>query len=119
MSSDQREGAALVLLAAAGYACLPILAKWAYAAGLAPLDVVTWRFILATPLIWLVLLARRVPLRAPRLLRGRLLAVGLLFGILASTGFFALAHPLQHLHSAGLHLPRDSRRPRTPAWRAA
>ncbi|HEX8682082.1 MAG TPA: DMT family transporter [Ardenticatenaceae bacterium] len=91
MSSDQREGAALVLLAAAGYACLPILAKWAYAAGLAPLDVVTWRFILATPLIWLVLLAGRVPLRAPRLLRGRLLAVGLLFGILASTGFFALA----------------------------
>lgn len=90
MSSAQREGVALVLLAAAGYACLPILTKWAYAAGLEPLDLVTWRFILAVPLVWLVLVAGRTPLRASTLPRAKLLAAGALFAIVAATAFTAL-----------------------------
>lgn len=84
----QREGLLLLLLSAAGYACLPTLAKWAYAAGLEPLDLVTWRFLLATPLVWLVVRLRGSAARAQP--RAALLGTGLLFGILAWTAFLAL-----------------------------
>lgn len=90
----RREGALLLLLSAAGYACLPILAKWAYAAGLAAIDLVTWRFILATPLIWLLLFATRGPRaggsRSAPTRRRALFVMGFLFACLALTAFTAL-----------------------------
>ncbi|NOG52342.1 MAG: hypothetical protein HND48_25095 [Chloroflexi bacterium] len=52
MLNRQTEGLLLIIVAAAGYAIMPILAKVVYADGtLHPMDVVTWRFIFATPLI--------------------------------------------------------------------
>lgn len=85
-----REGLFLLLIAAMGYALLPLLAKWAYAANLMPLDVVMWRFLFATPLVWLLVLLRRQP-RAEDLPRGLLVGAGLLFGLVAATAFLALA----------------------------
>lgn len=90
VTSTQRQGVILIVLAAAGYAMLPIFAKWAYAAGLEPLDVVTWRFLFATPVIWL--LARRFGSAgdAAKLPRVKLLLMGGVFGIAAMLAFFSL-----------------------------
>ncbi len=89
MTNSQRTGVFFILIAAAGYAFLPILAKFAYEYGLTAMDVVTWRFIFATPGIWL--LVSRLPnpdsTRLPRL---PLLAMGMLFGVIAMLAFFAL-----------------------------
>nr|MBA3531482.1 hypothetical protein [Ardenticatenales bacterium] len=79
----------LLVLSASGYAFLPIFAKWAYAAGLKPIDLVTWRFIFAAPLIWLLILLRRTPL-ASALHYGRLLASGALFALVALSAFLTL-----------------------------
>lgn len=91
MTSIQRQGIFLIVLAAAGYAMLPIFAKWAYAAGLEPLDIVTWRFLFATPIIWL--LARRFGggfHEVRRLPYRRLLLLGGLFAVAAIIAFYAL-----------------------------
>lgn len=86
MLSSQRSGFILLVIAAAGYAFLPIFTKFAYEAGLAPLDFVIWRFLFATPCIWLILRvtghmggadARSLP-------RLRLLGMGVIF---ASTSY--------------------------------
>ncbi|HEX2621189.1 MAG TPA: DMT family transporter, partial [Phototrophicaceae bacterium] len=100
MNSTQRQGVILIVLAAAGYAMLPIFAKWAYAAGLKPLDVVTWRFVFATPVIWLLTLrfskstnhgsdqtTSETTTKLPYL---KLLAMGGIFGIAAMMAFFSL-----------------------------
>jgi len=97
-----RTGSFLVLLSAAGYALLPILVKWAYAAGLEPLDVVTWRFIFAAPLVWvLVLLRRRTG--GSELPRVRLLAMGGLFALVSATAFMALARIPSSLYTVLLY----------------
>jgi drug/metabolite transporter (DMT)-like permease len=89
MNPTQRTGVLLVLIAAAGYAFLPIFAKFAYDAGMTALDVVTWRFIFATPGIWLV--ASRFPDSGVKKLPWRaLLSIGMLFALIAMMAFFAL-----------------------------
>lgn len=88
MTRTQRSGMLLILIAAAGYACLPIFAKWAYDAGLSPQAVVTWRFMIAAPCIWL--LARRRGPSLEMLPVWPLLGAGLLFGLLALIAFAAL-----------------------------
>lgn len=88
----QRTGTLLILLAATGYAFLPILVKWAYEADLRALDVVTWRFIFATPAIWLFYAFNRPPATtvSPRLPRKRLLGMGVVFAGCALLAFLAL-----------------------------
>ncbi len=92
MSSSQRSGIVLLVLAAAGYACMPILTKWAFERDIEPLELLTWRFILAAPAIWFILLvhaARRgerlgdVPVLPMLLLGG-------LFALASLTAFYAL-----------------------------
>ena len=95
MSRTQRDGLLLILVSAAGYSFLSVFTKWVYASGFDdPMDMLIWRFIIATPAIWGGLWLsgrRRVPVRPAALPWRRLLALGLLFGLVALAAFQALA----------------------------
>ncbi|NEU56909.1 DMT family transporter [Halorussus sp. MSC15.2] len=71
-----RVGTGLVLVSAAGFATLGVFGELAAAAGLSIPTVLTFRFLLATLVVWLLLGARG----ELRPLRGRPLAVGVLLG---------------------------------------
>lgn len=87
--SEQRQGVLLVLLTAAGYAFLPILAKYAYEAGLTAQETVTWRFFIATPVIWL--LVRRLETgNAWTLPFVKVLLLGVGFSFAALVAFYSL-----------------------------
>ena len=61
MLTERRLGFIAVLISAAGYAFLPIFARLIYRlSDLQPTDIALWRFIFATPTIWLVGLAGRL-----------------------------------------------------------
>lgn len=87
--SNQTPGVLLVLISALGYAWLPIFAKWAYAEGLSPTDLLALRFIIAAPTMWL--LTWRDTAQSRALPRSKLIAAGALFAIVALTAFFSLA----------------------------
>jgi drug/metabolite transporter (DMT)-like permease len=92
MTSSQRSGILLLVLAAAGYAMMPIITRTAFEQGIAPLDLTIWRFILATPAIWAILLINRAQgrERANDLPLIPMLLLGGLFAVTALTAFFAL-----------------------------
>ncbi len=90
MDRTQREGFLLLLVCAAGYALLPILAKWLNQTGLTPVDVVIWRYAFAAPLIWLLITITRAPQPNIRLPRGALLLTGLLMTLAALSAFVGL-----------------------------
>jgi drug/metabolite transporter (DMT)-like permease len=73
-----RVGLALVLTSAVGFGTLGVFGELAAAAGLSIPTVLSFRFLLATLVVWLVLAARG----ELRRLRGRSLAVGLALGAL-------------------------------------
>ncbi|MBC7809980.1 MAG: DMT family transporter, partial [Burkholderiales bacterium] len=91
MDKSQRDGALLILLASACYGFLPVFTKWLYSAGMEPIDVVTWRFIVAAPMMllgarWL----ERGRTDGPPVPWKRLLLVGGLFSAAAGTAFVGL-----------------------------
>lgn len=92
MNRTQREGLAYVILATIGYAFLPVIARLLQAAGMHPLDIATWRFVFAAPALWLLITVLRPTAPAQRLPHGRLLLLGLLLSIAATTAFFGLQH---------------------------
>ena len=57
-------GVIFVLAGVTGYALLPIWVKNILPSGLNPLDIATWRFVFAAPMMWLILLGMGTP--APR-----------------------------------------------------
>jgi drug/metabolite transporter (DMT)-like permease len=89
-----QQGLLLIVLATSGYAMLPIFAKLGYAEGFAPLDMLTWRFVIAAPVIWLLARAEiRTPEHHASLKSfpfGKLLLMGLMFSVMAMQAFFAL-----------------------------
>ncbi len=87
--SNQTLGILLVLISALGYAWLPIFAKWAYAGGLTPVDLLALRFAVAAPTMWLLTWRDTEDARA--LPRFKLIAAGALFAFVALTAFFSLA----------------------------
>lgn len=94
--SLQRAGLLLIVLSAAGYSFFPILTKVIYDNGLvSPLDILIWRFILAAPVMWGVMAFARSRRSPPSpgehpLPRLRLIALGMLFSVVAGSAFFAL-----------------------------
>lgn len=87
-----RIGLAFCLVAAAGYALLPLIAKQAYAADVDIVPLLGWRFAIATVALWAIVACRR-PARPSRrtVLAGLGLgAIG--FGAQASLYFAALRH---------------------------
>ena len=86
--SERSVGVLLILVSAIAYAWLPIIAKWGYAAGLRPTELLTLRFAIAGPLMWLLTVRETTDSRTvPRI---ALLALGMLFAVVAMTAFFAL-----------------------------
>lgn len=90
MDRTERDGLLLLLISALGYACLGVIASWLADTGIAPLDVVVWRYIFATLLIWAIILVRRAPLPEKSLPRRALFATGLFFALAALAAFFGL-----------------------------
>lgn len=91
MSRDRLQGLFYVLVAVTGYSFLPSFTKAIYATStFEPLDIALWRFIFATPAIWLLLTVRQAPLPEKPLPRRRLLGLGLVYSVAAITAFFGL-----------------------------
>jgi drug/metabolite transporter (DMT)-like permease len=72
---DETRGLALVALSTVAYGILPILAKVAYAAGVATMPLLAWRYVIAAVLIALLERGEQPPLRT----RLRLWAIGSVF----------------------------------------
>ncbi|MCY4147545.1 MAG: DMT family transporter [Chloroflexi bacterium] len=94
MSSRERAGIVWVLLAAGGFSVMPSMVKITFAhSTFTPMDIAFWRFLLAAPLMWtLVLVSRRsaprkptsdAPIRQP-------LLIGMLLSAAALLAFFGL-----------------------------
>ncbi|MAS35919.1 MAG: hypothetical protein CL610_18065 [Anaerolineaceae bacterium] len=90
MSGTQRSGMLFVLAGAVGYALLPVWVKNIQLSGLQPLDIATWRFLFAMPLIWALLLGLRTTPPATPLPRRKLLGLGVLQVIAATSAFVGL-----------------------------
>jgi drug/metabolite transporter (DMT)-like permease len=90
MAQSQRLGFILILLTVTGYSFFAIWARQLTAAGMQPLDIATWRFLIAVPLLWLLVRLRRAPESARPLPRLALLAGGPLLTIAALAGFTGL-----------------------------
>lgn len=90
----RRAGAIWVVTSACCYSLFAVFTKHALDDGLRPSDLVVWRFALATPLAWLLVLARtrRVgpsPAHAPV---APMLGLGVVFGLIAWLAFVSLDH---------------------------
>ncbi len=80
-----------MLVSVTGYALLPNITKGLYSVSdLQPLDIGVWRFLLATPAIWVLIWARRTPRPAMPLPHMSLLLMGFVYAVAAFTAFFGL-----------------------------
>lgn len=93
MQGEQRTGLIYILMATTGYAFLPIFGRAIYPASadiLTPTDVAFWRFVVATPVIWMIVQARLPKKIAPENRRQMMQFVGLGFlYALSAIGAFA------------------------------
>ncbi|QPC84769.1 DMT family transporter [Phototrophicus methaneseepsis] len=95
MQNAQRLGFITVLISAAGFAFLPTITRGLYqVSDLEALDIGLWRFILATPLIWVLLQFWRPARLSHRTQaqRIKLLLSGVLFAGAAMTSFIGLKY---------------------------
>lgn len=88
MSRNERDGILLVLASVMAYSILPVFIKGIQNAGLGALDIATWRFALAAPLVWLIVRGLRLPSGDKPLPRLKLLAMGTLLAAAAVATFF-------------------------------
>ena len=90
---EQREGLFWMAVAVSSYASFAIFTKLIYARiDLLPLDVASWRFLLATPLVWLYLWLRgRVRGNVPLPPRRQLLLLGAIYCMASVLAFFGLS----------------------------
>jgi drug/metabolite transporter (DMT)-like permease len=94
MTRREREGFLWIILAAAGFSVMPAMVKLVYLhSTFEPMDIAIWRFVLATPIMWaLVLFGRRSPRTAlgEELPVTRLLIIGVFIAAAVLAAFFAL-----------------------------
>lgn len=94
--TERHIGMLWVMLAAAGYSLLPIFTRAIYTnVDFTALDIALWRFIVATPVIWLALLVQehfRPPGSESRRQIFRALSMGLIYAGAALTAFIALQY---------------------------
>src|SRR5258706_712551 len=92
MNRTQRDGLLLILISAAGYSFFAIFTKFIYDnSTFDPLDILVWRFVVATPITWLTMawMGRGQSLSNKGYMpRARLLGMGLLFGVVSRVAFF-------------------------------
>ena len=96
MARNERLGIAVMLLSVVGYATLPVILHQLFDNGMTDTnDIVTLRFSIAVPLLWLPLLLRRrtpdVAAASKPLPRVKLLGLGMIFTAAALIGFFGLS----------------------------
>jgi drug/metabolite transporter (DMT)-like permease len=87
--TDKRSGITWILVSALAYSLFTVMAK-RLLDEIGPTDVLFWRFVIATPVIWVVVLLRARVRRGPNPLRVEWhprFAMGLLFGLLAWFAF--------------------------------
>lgn len=92
-----RVGILFALLAAFGYALLPIFTKYIYRySNFTPIEIAGWRFLLAVPLMWALLYGRdRIsynPHAKERLPRLKLMGLGMILATAALSAFYGLEH---------------------------
>lgn len=99
MSSEHRQGLFWVVLAASGYAFLPVFTNYIYRfSELQPTDIGLWRFIFATPMIWLFIwLRERKDAKMQKMSDSpaqilTLMALGILYAGAALSAFFGLQY---------------------------
>ena len=94
MSKNERQGLLWILLAAAGYAFIPTMVKSVYdVSTFEPLDIAIWRFMIAVPLMWILVSFRRrskLPRKSPQFSRLKVLLLGLVFAADVLSALFAL-----------------------------
>lgn len=94
MTRREREGFFWIILAAAGFSVMPTMVKLTYLhSTFEPMDIAIWRFVLAAPIMWaLVLCRRRSAQNADRdeLPIGGLLLIGGVISAAVLAAFFAL-----------------------------
>ena len=79
-----------ILLAAGGYACLPIFTKSLLASGLEPIDLAAWRYLVAVPIFWLIALRRPVSPTDQPIPLTRVMLLGSLLALAGIAAFFGL-----------------------------
>jgi len=87
--TDKRSGITWILVSALAYSLFTVMAK-RLLDEIGPTDVLFWRFVIATPVIWVVVLLRARARRGPNPLHVEWhprFAMGLLFGLLAWFAF--------------------------------
>lgn len=87
--TDKKQGILWILMSALAYSVFTVMAK-RLLDEIGPTDVLFWRFVIAAPVIWVVVLARAKSGRGPNPLRVEWhprFAMGLLFGLLAWFAF--------------------------------
>lgn len=94
MTRRERQGFLWIILAAAGFSLMPTMVKLTYLhSSFEPLDIAIWRFLIAAPLMWaLVLLGRRSARAAAAddLPITRLLIIGVIIAVAVMAAFFSL-----------------------------
>ena len=93
MTRRERQGFLWIILAAAGFSLMPTMVKLTYLhSSFEPLDIAIWRFLIAAPLMWaLVLLGRRTARgAADDLPITRLLIIGVIIAVAVMAAFFSL-----------------------------
>ena len=94
MSKREREGLIWILVASAGFAFMPTTVKLIYAySSFEPLDLAVWRFLLAVPLMRLLILVRergKTKVESSSVSVRDTLIMGVLFAVAAIAAFVAL-----------------------------
>ena len=94
MTRREREGFLWIIFAAAGFSFTPTLVKLVYQhSNFEPMDIAIWRFLLAVPIIWALVLLRRRPAgesARETMPIAQLLTIGLIVSAAVLAAFFAL-----------------------------
>ena len=94
MTRREREGFLWIIFAAAGFSFTPPLVKLIYQhSSFEPMDIAIWRFLLAVPIIWALVLLRRRPAGEPAsgvMPIPQLLTIGVIVSASVLAAFFAL-----------------------------
>ena len=86
----RRDGVILILLSVLGYSIFPLWVRALSDTGMGAIEIATWRFALAAPMVWLAVTIRgRQPMRVPLPRRGLLLS-GSVMTLAAVTGVAGL-----------------------------
>lgn len=86
---NQRDGMIFMLLSAGGYSFFPVWVKQLQTT-LGPLDIGFWRFLVAVPLFWLMVMLLRAPQPNHPLPRRGLVVMGFFLALAALSAFFGL-----------------------------